>query len=377
MSHFKKEHFNQLKIYFSVDDEELKIEIFDSFPSDLREKVILLKEELEKDSEAKSIAEKIKALNFETEIEEFKSIYNSRKLDLEEHEFEKEIKAAITQIEREQLKKKLIELEENRNSEASEVEIKSAITQIEREALKKTLQKLENSLTESKISENKPQSKIFPLYSILKYAAAACLVFIIGFGLYQFAVKEKIQRDQLANGDRKSLESKIGDLPELETIHLEEIVTSSNSFPVLKSGLGYGYIQENVTIDVNNQKERIISIEMAISIYSYQLEIAKEIQNPEIKAYIQEISDRIASLQEELNQLTSRENQYLFDGKILTLYTNSDTSEFKVIFYQDNYYLKAENKFFRIDHLKELKPLQKETDTNVLDSLDKIIFNAD
>lgn len=398
MSVFTKEHIELLRQYVLSDEEAIKLELLESFPSDLREKVKLVQQGFENGSEAKSLAEEIGASDFETEIEEIQSAYHLRKLGLDEKDFEKEIRSSITSLERESLKKKLIAFEANQGEEPSDLELKSAITQIEREFIKKKFQEIEDSRDEADIpiypldmpgadleSPIRPAAYPYlsenrPFHSFLKYAVAACLLVAIGIGVYQFTKQDSVPENIVASSSEEKEESEVKkpiDLPTIQTVPLAEVATASNSYPVLKSGLGYGKVDEKVTVVVNNQQERISSIERAISNYSSQLDRLKEIQHPEAEPLVSDLRNRISALKEELTQMNTKERHYVFDGKVLNLFISSVQTKTQLVAFGTDIYLKTNDKFFKLTITEELKPLQEETDPNVLKALEKIIFNAE
>lgn len=365
---FKKEHIELLRQYFSSDDPSIKNEMLESIPVELREKVALIQDEFDKNSDAKFIASKVNAQEFEKELEEIQSAYYLNKLGLPNQEFNKELIAAITPIEREALKKKLIAFEEMSEEELSNVELKSAITLVERESLKKKLQNLDDS----------SKGKIIAINSILKYAVAACFVIAVGIGIYQFTREESISENIVASSSEKEqIDQNPTDLTVIETAPLEEISITSNSYPILKPGLGYGEVEEKVTVVVNNQKERILSVQKAISTYKKQIENLTDAKNPGTDQIVTELRNRISALQDELTQFTIQENQYVFDGKVLTLFVSSALNENPLILYDSNYYLNKNNRFYKLTISKEPQPLLEETDPDILKALDKIIFNAD
>lgn len=394
MSVFTKEHIDLLRQYFLSEDTGSKKILLESFPMYLREKVIQIQEEFEKGSDAKSIATEIGASDFETEIEEIQYVYLLKKLGLDEQDFEKEIKSSITSLERESLKKKLRAFEEKGGDEFSDLEIKSALTQIERESLKKRFKEIDDSMDEAAVpiypldssvadltSVNRPAAsgtEIIPFNSFLKYAVAACFIMAIGIGIYQFTKQDSDPESILANSsDEQPIDQKRNELLVIETLPLAEVSTTTDSYPVLKSGLGYGDVEEKITVLVNNQKERVLSIEKAISTYSEQLDQLKENQNPEAEKVVSDLINRISSLQSELTQLNTKEKQYVFDGKALKLFTSSGQTENKIVRFGDNFYLNSNAKFFKLTISKGPQTFMEETDPNVLKALDKIIFNAE
>lgn len=396
MSVFIKEHIDLLRQYILSEGTGSKKILLESFPPDLREKVILIQQLFEKGSDAKTIATEIGASDFEIEIEEIQSAYLLKMLGLDEKDFEKEIRSSITSLEREGLKKKLIAFEDELKEELSDLELQSAITQIEREALKKKFQEIDNSLEGRVIPINPTELDVRPaalrpadertaadlldnsFQIFLKYAVAACFIVAIGIGIYQFTKQDSVPENILADSsEEQPIDQKTKELPVIETLPLAEVSTTTDSYSVLKSGLGYGEVEEKVTVVLNNQKDRILSIEKAISTYSDQLEKLKETQNPEAKQVVSDLKNRISSLQSELTQLITREKQYLFNGKVLNLFGSSVQSENKIIRLGSDFYLKSDTRFFKLIVSTEPQTFLEETDSNALKALDKIIFNAE
>jgi hypothetical protein len=383
VSVFTKEHIELLRQYFLSDNPGMN-QILDSFPVELRGKVLYIHNEFEKNKGAKSIAIQINAQKFEKELEEIQSTYYLNQLGLSNQEFEQELLAAIKPIERENLKKKLIAFEEMGVEDLSDIELKSAITFVERKALKKKLQSLENS-SEEKIlpyePELRPAAKLgaIPLQSILKYAVAACVVFAIGIGVYQFTRQDVIpENTQAYSSEEKSTDQPPKAVQEIETIPLDEVSIKSNSLVVIKSGLGFAESEEKITLVEHDQKERILSVQNGISEYERRMVLStNESENQDIDQLNLELRNRILSLQEELQLLNQREDQYLFDGKKLILYGSFTGEKSQIISLDANYYLKKEGKFFKLSIAKEPQLLQEETDPNVQKALDKILFDAE
>ena len=376
MSAFTKEHIELLRQYFLSDSPGIKDEILLSFPTELREKVLLLQNEFEKGNDPKSIAFGIQAEEFEKELEEIQASFYLNQLGLSSQEFERELLSAIKPIERENLKKKLIAFEESDREDFSEIELQSAISLVERESLKKKLQGLESEGVLKPAAVTVPGSS--PFFQFLKYAVAACVVLALGIGVYQFTRKDVVLENIVASsGEDKTADQIPEVVQEIETLPLSEISTKTNALLVIKSGLGFGDTEEKITVVENDQRERILSLQKAISRYQSQLGKAGKSENQAAVQLNNELQKRIASLKEDLNVLNERENKYLFNGKNLTLYSSSVGKERRIISFDGNYYLKIESNFFKLSISKEPQLFQKETDSNVLKALDKILFNAE
>jgi hypothetical protein len=83
----------------------------------------------------------------------------------------------------------------------------------------------------------------------------------------------------------------------------------------------------------------------------------------------------ILSLQEELALLKKREKQYTFDGKKLVLYVSSSAKENTIVLYKETYYLKKDADYFKLTLDEQPQLYKKESNTEVLSALDKIIFD--
>lgn len=393
-----------LRQYILSDDFESKNQLLAYFPPELREKVVSIQKGFDENIDSEIIASKIGASEFQDKLEELQSLFQFKKNGIDEQLFENELNSAFISIERKDLKKRFIDQETFEGGEFLESELKSAITKVERKFLKKKLQQLDEEMWEErnlkfkgraqltgsfsprsvadyKFEDDTPtkiaasRSKHFSNY--IKYAAAACIVVAIGFGVYQYTKQDSGPESILTeSSDELNLKQtdSVLPLPIIETFPIADISTVRDSYSVLKSGLGYGEIEEKLTIELNNQKERVQSIEKAISGYADQL---NRIQNQEAEESASDLNKRISSLQAELTQLKSREKQYAFDGKVLKLYTTSISQENQILRLGADYYLSFNGKFFKLSIAKEPQTLTEETDSNVLNALDKIIFNAD
>ena len=364
------ENIELLRQFILSDDIVSKNQLLDSFPSDLKEKVESIQKGFDENIDAETIAAKIGASEFQDQLGELQSLFLFKKNNITQEIFEKELKTAITLVERKFLKKRFQQLDKEMEEEEnlkflSESQLSEALSP--------------RSVAEYRYEDDTPtkiaasRSKYFSTY--VKYAVAACVVLAIGIGVYQYTKQDSGPENILADSsDKPNIIQNKDELPVIETLPIAEISTTNNSYSVLKSGLGYGEVEEKVSVMVSNQKNRILSIEKAISGYADQL---KKIQNPEDELLVSDLKNRISSLESELAQLNSREKKYDFDGKVLKLYTTSGNQEYQVLRLGADFYLSFNGKFYKLSIAKKPQTLREETDTNVLSALDKIIFNAD
>ena len=366
------EHIELLRQYILSDDLKSKNQLLDSFPPDLKENVVSIQKWFDENIDSETIALKIGASEFQDKLEELQALFLFKKNGITEEIFERDLKAAITLVERKFLKKKLQQLDEEMWEEEM-LKFKGKAQLTESSSYKSVADYRFEDDTPTKIAASR--SKYF--FNYIKYAAAACIVVAIGFGVYQYTKQDSGQESILADSsDDLNLNQtdSVLPMPIIETFPIADLFTSTDSYLVLKSGLGYGGIEEKVTTELNNQKERVMSIENAISGYADQL---KKIKNQKAEQLESDLNNRISSLQVELAELKSREKQYAFDGKVLKLYTTSISQENQILRLGADYYLSFNGKFFKLSIAKEPQTLLEETDTNVLSALDKIIFNAD
>jgi len=364
------ENIELLRQFIVSDDLELKNQLLDSFPSDLKEKVESIQKGFDENIDSETIAEKIGASEFQDQLGELQSLYLFKKNNITQEIFERELKTAITLVERKFLKKRFQQLDK-------EMEEEENLTFIGKSQLSEALSP--RSIADYRIEAEAPfqaeESKAKYFSNYVKYAVAACVVLAIGIGVYQYTKQDSGPENILADSsDKPNLNQNKDELPVIETLPIAEITTTKNSYSVLKSGLGYGEVEEKVSVMVNNQKDRILTVEKAISGYTDQL---KKIQNPEAEQVVSDLKNRISSLESELAQLNLREKQYDFDGKVLKLYTNSGNQEYQILRLGADFYLSFNGKFFKLSIAKEPQTLREETDDKVLNALDKIIFNAD
>ena len=87
------------------------------------------------------------------------------------------------------------------------------------------------------------------------------------------------------------------------------------------------------------------------------------------------LETKIKSLQNELDLLKERENHYIFDGKALILYVSTTAKENSIVLYEDTYYLKRDADYFKLTVAEQPQLYKKESNTEVISTLDKIIFD--
>lgn len=283
-------------------------------------------------------------------------------------------------------KTKAIDLLLESNNKAFEEEVlflsnlESAIIDIERQKIKAELPTAYSSLVEELSTEAKAgETKVISL-SWPKYAIAACLVVGLGVLFFKYQNQELVPSDTVVTApDKNQAVPKTEVLPEIPLEVLAEVSVDSKSSVVIKEEVAAYSASKllKVTITENNQEARKTSIVKAIEKYQVQLEKEFALHKDGYASVEKELQNRIDSLKKELKTLKDRETKYTFDGKILTMYVLSvPKEENRVLLYNDVYYLKKDNTFYQLTVSKQPQLYKKETDPNILEKLDEIVYNG-
>ena len=307
-------------------------------------------------------------------------------LDSKNETFEKEVQffsnleMAIKKVERKRIKEALPTSYEKLTFELSEKDIELAIKKKGREALKEKMKTWDAELVSEEapvISMPKKETKVISLFWV-RYAVAACVVLGLGIWFYENQSQDVIPENTIVTApDKKQPSSKPEVIPVAPTEALAEVSTVSKSLEIKEAGLGFASKTKKINIVQNNQKERILSIEKAIEKYRMQLEKEFATHKGGVGTRENELKVTIDSLNNELNKLKERENQYTFDGKKLTIYILVSPKTNDIILFEDQYYLHKENNFYKLSVSNKTESFHKETDSIVLKALDKIIFDND
>lgn len=308
---------------------------------------------------------------------------------LQEVSFLKTMKAVITKVERQELKKDLPTLYDRLVFELDEETLRQVAKKKSREDLRAKFKQwdeemvesepifMESSLSHNVINEapneynlKPPKTKVISL-SWIKYAVAACVVLTAGVLYFKLSTNRiedsnQIQYDKVVTKE----------VPNIETEDIADITTVPTSYKVLEDvGFGFAATPKKISVIENHQEQRIVSIQKAIA--NNQMILGKELvaQKSVSGSKAEELESRISSLQKELSKMKEKENQYIFDGKKLTLFISKHSKENRVLLYEDNYYLIKDKDFYKLSISKQPQFYKKETDTNVLKALDKIIFD--
>ncbi len=298
--------------------------------------------------------------------------------------FEKEVsfytdlQNAITKVERERIKKELPKAYEKLSFELSDDAIATVISKKERETLKTKMISWDREL---ETDEETPQyslpvkqdRKVFSL-SWIQYAVAACLVLGISIWYYADQNQRSYPPNNVVNAPVKKDTIKNTIKIELPKEAIAEVQTVTKSCTVINSGLGYSPTKNTIKMVENNQKARMESIVAAIEKYRQLLE--KEFpHHTGAGMRYKSILDTIITLQKELASLKEREKHYVFDGKELVVYVSTSSKGNAILFYEDSYYLKRDTGFFRLTIAKQPQLYTQETQPEILNNLNKMIFD--
>ena len=249
--------------------------------------------------------------------------------------------------------------------------LEEAITEIELERIKEELPTAFDSLVAELNEKSKKETKVISFKwfsevaasskSWIKYAAAACIILTAGITTFT---------NQTGDNNVVTTESS-----QIETYPLVAVSSFSESSTVIEeTSSAFASKPKVIRIVRNNQTLRIASIVRAIE--KYQIQLQKILPNHKVgdNSTIKKLNDTIVSLKNELKLLKIREQQYVFNGKLLTLFVSSTPKEDYVLFFNEVYYLKKADGFYKLSLSKEPQNYKKETDTAVLNDLKEILF---
>jgi hypothetical protein len=249
--------------------------------------------------------------------------------------------------------------------------LEEAITEIERDRIKAELPTAYDSLVAELNEKDKKETKVISFKwfsevaasskSWINYAAAACIILTAGIATFT---------NQTGDNNVVTTESS-----QIETYPLVAVSSFSESSTVIEeTSSAFASKPKVISIVRNDQTLRIASIVRAIE--KYQIQLQKILPNHKVgdNSTINKLNDTILSLNTELELLKIREKQYVFNGKLLTLFVSSTPKEDYVLFFNEIYYLKKADGFYKLSLSKEPQNYKKETDTAVLNDLKEILF---
>jgi negative regulator of sigma E activity len=208
--------------------------------------------------------------------------------------------------------------------------------------------------------------------SLIKYAVAACVVLTVGVLYFKLSTNTIDTITQPTEDKVVTTEA-----PKVDIAVLAEITTVITPYNVLEAdGFGFAATTQKISVIENNQKARVLSLRKAIEVYEIQSnnELATS-DKPGDRPVSKALKDQRQRYRAELEELTENGKQYIFDGKKLILFVSSSSTDNRVLLYEDNYYLKKDTGFYRLTISEEPQFYKRETDSDVLRALDKIIFD--
>lgn len=298
--------------------------------------------------------------------------------------FEKEVcfftdlQSVITKVERKRIKTELPKTFDKLSFQLSDDTIALAIKKKEREALKDKMNAWDEELVATEETpvysvSAKKETKVISL-SWIKYAVAACIVLTAGIMFFKFNIDNNVVQPVDTNVVTAPVKEETK-TPEIPTEVLAEVASVTKNAPVIESGLSFASKNNNIKIIENNQKARMVSIVTAIEKYRQLLENEFSENKVSVNAKVKELETKIRELQNELALLKEREKQYIFDGKALVLYVSNTAKENTIVLYGDNFYLKRDANYFRLTVDEQPQLYKKESNIEVISTLDKIIFD--
>lgn len=302
-------------------------------------------------------------------------------INLNNSDFKKEVQLftdlenAIKKVERKRIKTEFPNAFDKLNFELSDESIAMAIKKQEREVLKEKMNVWNKELVTSEIEPNiKKEIKVISL-SFIKYAVAACLVLGVGvwfiknqnatFTSDTNVVTIPVKKDTISNNIT---------IPEIPNETLAEITVNTKNTAVIESGLGFASKKSIIKIVQKNQQARITSIVIAIEKYRKTIENDLIVKQQGNGLIVKSLEIKIKQLEIELALLKERDNQYIFDGKVLELYVSNTVKTISIILYENTYYLQKEDNFFKLTVAEQPIVYNKENSIEVLTALDKITF---
>jgi hypothetical protein len=287
----------------------------------------------------------------------------------EEIRFLSNLEQAITEIERERIKAELPTAYESLLEELNE-KAKKEVPVIDLTKIPIAAVTGEHIPAASTI-----ENRVIPIW-LKKSAIAACLVLGLGVWFYTNQNQGNFpQNNVVTSPEKKDDGSNQNIIPDISSEALAEVVTVTKTTQVIESGLGLAPSSNKINLVENNQKIRKSSIVRAIEKYRQMLEKNFKDNKVGYGNRSKEIKMTMDRLQNELSLLNQKERFYEFDGKLLVLYVSNTAKENTIVLYGDNFYLKRDADYFKLTVAEKPQLYKKESNTEVLSTLDKIIFD--
>ena len=296
---------------------------------------------------------------------------NNDKQFLEQVNYFKTVKGVITKLERESIKEELPKAYEKVTFEIPENDLEAIIKKNERENLKKKFKQWDEELETKKSSyvmyslgkdEKIRKPKVINL-SWIKYAIAACVVFAIGFWMYDYNSMDVIP------SDGNVVNTKIDTTPGTKTDIIEKPIEAIaydtkeiKSYVQYPTELGYTNTSNNnaVTITIKDGSKNIEELEKLLAI---------EISNSKGSG------SRVKTIQNQLKLLKMQLGKYEFDGKIVTIYSSDLKAKYTILSENSKeYYIKKNENYFYLYFSKLPLDFVKIKDSELIVKLEKTSF---
>jgi hypothetical protein len=214
----------------------------------------------------------------------------------------------------------------------------------------------EESATGSTISRDlqKVDEKKIHISSYLKFAIAACIFGIVFFIGKVFYDENKQSSVALTEKHASGSESAPFDNAEIKERKFSSIKSTETSLDVIEqTGLGFGptskKIYKLVTLNSSFRLKELILYRDSLS------------------------NNNLASkINQEIDSLNALSEKYIFFENTIQIYT--DKSEYKLLNYNDKYYLNYGDYFYELKRSKSPKTLLELNDGRMYDILTKIVF---
>ncbi len=286
--------------------------------------------------------------------------------------FYQNVEKVIKKVERQRIKDSLSTSWEALAFEIPEKKLENVIKKQSREKLKQQFKKWDDELNKEKVEETKIIS-----FSWIKYAVAACVLFLVGFWIFNTLQKDVDPKGTMElSSAEKQKKQILREIKQIESRGLVDVASNQKSVEILSTrGVGYINKTQKLKIVIKDPQPRINSIIQAIEQYQKLLEtkFAPNSFSSQNKLF-KELENKIDSLKIELSSLKSMQNTYIFDGKMVTLHT-SGNGKIHILFSEDIYYLKKENSIYPLVQTTQPKKLEKLKDSEKQAALSKILFD--
>ena len=278
--------------------------------------------------------------------------------------FLKNLQQAVKSVERKRIKSDLTNSYERLTFEISDADFENTTKKKAREDLKEKFKQWDSELIKEDaipvISiSSKKEPKIFS-FSWAKYAVAACVVLATGI----FFVKNTNQDVVPNNNTVVKTDIKKDSLNLQKTLPVEAAISIASITTVSENTI----VQQSEAMSFSAEKK--LKIKITVKDATNRIE--------SLKKYINANTKETSTLNNCKNELTDLEkiiNNYIFDGKTLTLFNKFNFKKDAVLVTDDqNYYLKKGKFYFDLKLSIKTKELSKVSNIKTLEILKKISF---